>query len=65
VFLIRHCFIQLDTDTRGVFQFGTLHCPMLCLQTTETQLFLMQWDIKVEVATVYKKESFVHNSKQE
>ncbi len=38
---------------------------MLCLQTTETQLFLMQWDIKVEVATVYKKESFVHNSKQE
>ncbi len=51
----------------GVFQFGTLQCLILFQegQTTETQLFLMQFDIRVEVATMYKKEGVVHNSKQE
>jgi len=31
----------------------------------EKYLFLMQFDLRVEVATMYKKEGFVHNRKQE
>ncbi len=47
--------------------FNLAHCSVsyffLGGQTTETQLFLMQFDIRMEVATMYKK-NLVHNSKQ-
>ena len=48
----------------GVFQFGTLRCLTLTFlggQTTEIQLFLMQFDIRLEVAAIYKTV-LVHNS---
>ena len=54
--------MQPDAVTRWSLSICTLHCPML--SANQTQLFLMQWDIKVQVATMYKKEGFVHNSKQ-
>ena len=48
--------------------FNLAHCSVsyffLGGQTTETQLFLMQFDIRMEVATMYKK-GLVLNSKQE
>ena len=37
----------------------------LALPGIDTQSSLVQFDLRVEVATMYKKEGFVHNSKQE
>ena len=47
-----------------------IHLPLVsylifCVAIIEAQLISMQFDLRVEVATTYKKEGFVHNSKQE
>ena len=40
-------------------------CHFLPLPGIDTQLVLMHFDLRVEVATMDTKEGFVHNSKQE
>ena len=44
-----------------------LQCLMsfFALPGIDTRLVLMQFDLRVEVATMYKTEGFVHNSEQE
>jgi len=56
-------FMQPDAVTR--WSLSIWHTALShAFSANQTQLFLMQWDIKVQVATMYKKEGFVHNTKQ-